>query len=297
MVKKMSAGMNIVLGVITLVSIGVFVLGCIKIKNFTAGKRAWLKKLGDLPVLHSDSDIAEALKGAPKDYLVEDYTFTRGMTVQDRAFDCLKGEYLYIKITQETYTVNDAYIQRYRNAVWTPEPYADIEGKLFFENGTPLEIPAGTRFEFSLADDSKLKQTDIKPDKQANYFMARYYPDGVREINTKKMRENFEKNLGKNTKQYSSRYKYNFMQKGDKATFVARIGYGTATLIPLEEQSVIAVKGNRKALAKYLNSKEDRFIMDYVKLGFWILGMWLGFCIGSMAGAVLISSIATKPNL
>ena len=300
MEKKMQGTMFLIILFLMIISFVVLGLGCFKIKKFFAGRNAWLKKLDTLPVLKNDDEIAEALKGEPKDYLIENYVFTKGVTVHDTVLDCLKGEYLYISIVEETHIVKDAYIQRYRNEIWEAEPYENISGKLLFGYGIPLELPENVQFEFSLKDDSRLQKSDLKQDKQSKYFMARYYPDGVYKIDKKKMHEMLKENLGKNTQKYSSRYKFNFMEKGDNATFVARIGNNKAELSDFGERNIIAVRGNRRALAKYLNRMslpdglQDRYIMDYVILGFWILAMWISLSVGIMSAGFVISYLFGK---
>ena len=278
----------------------VLAIGFGKISSFFAGKNVWRKKLDALPVLRNEAEIWAALQGEPKDYLVENYAFNKGKTVRDTLLDVLDGEYLYIGIAKETYTVNDAYINRYRNTVWESEPYENLVGTLEFANGIPLEIPANGSFQFSILEESKLKKDDIKNEKQENFFRARYYPDGVYKLNTKKMAENFKKNLLHNKKQFSSRYKFLFMKKGDKVTFAARIGGGKAVLDVFDERNVIAVKGNKKALAKYLNrlpaseKLPDSYIMDYVVLGMWILFMIPAFALGVISLLALFPSLFEK---
>ena len=290
----------IILTILLLGSSCVLAAGFGKINKFFSGKKEWLKKLNALPVLKTEDEILEALKGAPKDYLVENYAFNNGTTIRDSATETLNGEYLHIEITKETYTVNDAYINRYRNTVWKPEPYGKLTGSLAFSNGTQLEMPGNASFQFSLLDDSMLKKSDIKPEKQKNFFQARYYPDGVYKIDLQKLGENFKKNVLKNTQEFSSRYKFRFMKKGDTATFAARIGGGKASLNVFDERNIIAVRGSKKALAKYLNRMSqpeklpDNYIMDYVVLGLWILCMIPAFSIAVLCLVTLLASLLGK---
>ncbi len=66
------------------------------------------------------------------------------MTVRDSEFGFLEEDYLCIDVTKETYTVNDAYINRYRNTVWEGQHYGSSFGKLFFADGTELKRPENT---------------------------------------------------------------------------------------------------------------------------------------------------------
>jgi hypothetical protein len=84
------------------------------------------------------------LGGEPKDYLLENYAFPNGMTVRDSEFGFLEEDYLCIDVTKETYTVNDAYINRYRNTFWEGQHYGSSFGKLFFADGTELKRPENT---------------------------------------------------------------------------------------------------------------------------------------------------------
>lgn len=290
-----------ILLIILLAGCGCFVAaGFGKISKFFSGGKVWKKKLDALPVLKTDEEILKALHGEPKDYLVENYAFNNGTTVRDTALNVLDGEYLFIGITKETYTVNDAYIRRYRNAVWQGEPYQNLAGTLQLANGVQLEMPENASFQFSLLDESLLKKSDLKPHDQENYFQARYYPDGVYKIDTQKLGENFKKNVLKNTQQFNSRYKFQFMKKGDTATFAARIGGGKASLNVFQEHNVIAVRGGKKALAKYLNRMSqpeklpDNYIMDYVVLGIWILCMIPAFSIAVLCLVTLLASLLGK---
>ena len=285
---------NLILLILLLIGSGcVLAVGFGKISAFFSAGKEWRKILSALPVLRTDGEIAAALQGEPKDYLVENYAFNKGQTVRDTAMNVLNGEYLYIGTAKETYTVNHAYSNRYRNAVWQSEPYQNIAGSLQFADGTELELPQDARFEFSLVDESMLKKTDITPDKQENFFMARYYPDGVYKIDTQKLGKKLKENVLKNTQQMNSRYKFLFMKKGDTATFAARIGGGKASLNVFEGNNVIAVRGGKKALAKYLSHTQqsklqESYIQSYVTLGLWILFMIPAFILEIFALLMLL---------
>ena len=285
---------DLILLILLLIGSGcVLAVGFGKISAFFSSGKEWRKILSGLPVLRTDGEIAAALQGEPKNYLVENYAFNRGQTVRDTAMNVLNGEYLYIGTAKETYTVNYAYSNRYRNAVWQSGPYESITGSLQFADGTELELPQDARFEFSLIDESMLKKTDINPEKQENFFMARYYPDGVYKIDTKKLGEKLKKNVLKSTQQMNSRYKFLFMRKGDTATFAARIGGGKASLNVFEGNNVIAVRGGRKALAKYLSHTQqsklqESYIQSYVTLGLWVLFMIPAFILEVFALLMLL---------
>ena len=68
---NMKMSQYIILTILLLGSSCVLAAGFGKINKFFSGKKEWLKKLNALPVLKTEDEILEALKGAPKDYLVE----------------------------------------------------------------------------------------------------------------------------------------------------------------------------------------------------------------------------------
>lgn len=301
MEKKVNAIYYVVIPVVFIACLAVAVTGFIKIGTHFSNRSRLLKTIKSYPVLKTNQDINEALKGESRIYLVDNYTFNKGVTVQDREMNCLAGEYLYIAVTEETYTVNDAYINTYRNALWEGKTYSTVKGRLLFDNGTELQMPDNTEFDFTIKDESRLKKEDLQRGKRSDYFMARYYPEGLKNLNTKKIKEN----ILHNTQQYSKRYKFLFMKKGDKATFLAKIGNGKADLNVFEERNVIAVNGSKTSLAAYLNRMEasdkmieknieNTHIMNYVRLGFWFLITYLTTMISIILAAVIIAGIFGK---
>ena len=99
--------------------------------------------------------------------------------------------------------------------------------------------------------------------------------------------------LATSTQQMNSRYKYLFMRKGDTATFAARIGSGKASLNVFEGNNVIAVRGGKKALAKYLSHTQqsklqESYIQSYVTLGLWVLFMIPAFILEVFALLMLL---------
>lgn len=287
----------VILALISAGCIAVIIAGIGKIRAFL--KNEWRDKLKELPVLKTAEDVLLAIRGEPKVYLIENYAFNNGETVRDTEIGALEGEYLDISIIKETYTVNNAMSNNYRNAVWAGEPYADIPGKLKFSDGTLLEAPENAKFYYSLLAGSRLKAEDLQEEKKANYFMARYYPDGLK-FDSTKMKKQLKKNLMKFHQEYSSRYCFNFMRMGDTATFVARLGGGKADLNVFEEANLIAVNGGAKDLARYYsllgkgNTDSQAQILGYVKLGFWILFMWISFIMGIISISALIATIFEK---
>jgi hypothetical protein len=305
MEKKMNVFLYLFLIILLAGTLAVAVTGFIKIGTHIADKKALLKQINEYPVLKNNMEINEALKGEPKIYLIENYAFNKGVTVQDKETDCLAGEYLYISIVEETFTVNDAYIKDYKNEYWEGKTFKTMKGRLLFDNGTELQMPDNLEFNFSINDESRLKKEDLQRGKRSGYFMARYYPEGLHDVSVKKMLKEFKKNVLHNKQQYMKRYKYLFMKKGDTATFLAKIGNGKADLNIFEDRNVIAVRGNKTNLAKYLNRMkaseqmikkdiENTYIMDYVRLGFWILITYLTTLISILLAVFLIASIFGK---
>ena len=299
-IKDMKPYHYILLLLLLALSLWLLATGAGKIRNFFAGRTALRKKIDALPVLRTDEAISQALGKEPQAYLVEDYAFSCGESIRDTALDVLEGEYLCIAIRKETYTVKHAYSNSRRNAYWEGAPYRTLAGKLQFANGTVLEIPEDAVFSFPLKDDSMLKESDIRPGLRQNYFMARYYPDGVKGFGVKKAGARLKENALHSTQHLSSRYQFRFMKQDDRATFVALIGNGRAVLDTVAGQRVIAARGGRKTLIRSLNSMqyqqnaEGNPISAYVNLGIRLLLMTAAFWTAVFSAAFLILHIVKR---
>ena len=240
-------------GFLTLLCVfGIFFF-CGKIWGVLAARNAFKKLTADLPVLTTDEEIADALQGEQKVYLVKDFTFYDGVTVTDSALDVLKGEYLCIKIQKETYT-------RTRRLgkgewYWKRENFAEMRGKFRFKNGVSFEIPENVRLEFPIAAYSNLKKDDVKYDKASKISMARYYPDGL-DLGLEHIKQRLSKP--------AVRYAYAYMKGGEKATFAARIGKGNVDLNVLDGNNVVRVCGADNVLSKVQELDGEVFIKVFL---------------------------------
>ncbi len=176
-----------------------------KIMGVLSARNAFKKLTADLPVLTTDEEIAGALQGEPKVYLVKDFAFYDGETVTDSALDVLKGEYLCIKIQKEIYT--RPHSLRKESWYWKREDFAELRGKFRFNNGVAFEIPENVRLEFLIAAYSNLKKDDVKFDKASKISMARYYPDGLN-VDLEHVKQRLSKP--------AVRYAYAYMKGGEK---------------------------------------------------------------------------------
>ena len=62
------------------------------------------KRLDRLPVVSTDSEIAAAISGSPKNYLVKNYVFKNVEPAKDNVFNAVEYGYPCISITKETYS-------------------------------------------------------------------------------------------------------------------------------------------------------------------------------------------------
>ena len=266
-------------GVLTGLCAWGFVACCCKLKSIlsTAGKLS--KATAALPVLTTDDEISEALKGEPKIYLIKDYAFTDGETVNDTALDVLKGEYLCIQIEKETYTHNRWHGKS--SSYWKRERFADIRGKFRFNNGVSFEIPEGVKVEFPLIAYSRLKKDDLKYDNAEKFATARYYPSGLK-LDLKSIKEKFNNP--------AIRYAFAYMKTGEKATFAARIGDGIVDLNVLDGQNVVKIGG---ADASFINmsSSQMKSVGLFVLL---LMGLMTSLTVGLMFLVMFIDQFVPK---
>ena len=247
-----------------------------KIRSVLSARNAFKKLTADLPVLTTDEEIAGALQGEPKVYLVKDLAFYDGETVTDSALDVLKGEYLCIKIQKETYT--RPHSLRKESWYWKREDFAELRGKFRFNKGVSFEIPENVRLEFPIAAYSKLKKDDAKFDKASKISMARYYPDGLN-VDLEHVKQRLSKP--------AVRYAYAYMKGGEKVTFAARIGKGSVDLNVLDGNNVVRVCGTDNALSKIQELDGEVFIKVFL-LG---IGIVFSFVLGIVFLILFIDKI------
>ncbi|MBP5705804.1 MAG: hypothetical protein J6W76_00860 [Spirochaetales bacterium] len=265
------------------------------------------ERLNQLPVLTSEKDIAEAIKGAPKDYLIKNYRFEKCEPVMEDVFEVLTGKYLCVDITEETYTLIRKKLGNMRAGespyytMWVEKPYRQIVGGFCFNDGTPIEGADSARFIFSFNRKmQRVFKSEINPDKVDSFFMSRYYPDRSLNMadpekvaqdfidNLKKDSKNYVDQLGEKEKTFSTRYNFTYMSQGDKATFAARLGDGKADMNVFDDANVVIVDGSKIPIS------DQNAIIRVVYKVFGYLLMSLSGLIGSGVLVALILSLFEK---
>ncbi len=264
-------------------------------------EQALQDRLDRLPVLTSDKEIAEAIKGTPKDYLIKNYRFDKGTTAAENVFNVLTGQYLCVDITEETYTVIRKQLGNMRSgespyyAIWREQPYKQIIGGFCFNDGTPIDGVDSARFIFSLLKKSnRVFQSEINPDKADSFFMSRYYPDrSLNMTEPEKVAQDFIDTLQKNTEEYfdqlgekektfSRRYNFTYMALGDKATFAVRLGDGKADMNVFDDDNIVIVGGDRIPVS----DQDDVIRIVHKVFAYLLMGLS-----GLIAGGTLIGLI------
>ena len=67
-------------------------------------REVWQQRADSLPTLTTDRQIADAIAGEPRTYLIKNYCFQQGTTIRDTLFQLLTGEYMLIDIHSEVHT-------------------------------------------------------------------------------------------------------------------------------------------------------------------------------------------------
>ncbi|MBQ1591459.1 MAG: hypothetical protein II077_05420 [Treponema sp.] len=256
------------------------VIACLrKIAGILSGDGAFKKAVAGLPVLTSDEEISEAIRGESKVYLVKDCVFYDGEGTGDTALNVLKGEYLCIKIQKETYVARRRH-GKYET-YWTRDEFADLRGKFRFNNGVSFEVPQGVRVEFPLIAYSRFKKDDVRAGFEEKYSLARYYPAGVK-LDLESIKEKMQNP--------TVRYAYAFMKRGEKATFAARIGKGRVDLNVLDGKNEFRIGLAEGSFLKMTDIQTK----DIVPLLFLFIGLILSFAMSLMFLVLLVLEIAGK---
>ena len=204
----------------------------------------WLKGMGDevagqdelqermfgLPVLSTDAEISAAVNsGDPKDYLIKDYVFQKAHLVKDTVLDLLVGSYVCIDIVKERKSSQKEHEANTNfDTLALPvseEPYCQIIGDLYLNDGTPLQKPDSLVFLFSYMKKMyRIWESEINPRKKDFFIQSRYYP---------------------NRGDYSFCFNVTYMAQDEKATFAARLGSGRASLGVFPGKNIVLVGGDR----------------------------------------------------
>ena len=208
---------NLVVSVI----IFIFVMKFKKMVDSSSAGRTDIKlqdRMWKLPKLTNDAEIAAAIQGEPREYLIKNYTLNNQYIcpVRDTVFNVLNGNYICIYITEEHAG------SAIRGSVpWSEKPFNQQIAQLCFNDGTPIAMPDNTRFIFSqLRKYKRVWTSEVNPDKQDNFIQSRYYP---------------------NIEDHSLRYNYTYMPVGERASFAVRLGNGKADMNVYDDENIVVV--------------------------------------------------------
>jgi hypothetical protein len=239
----------------------------------------WLKGMGDevagpgddlqermfnLPVLTTDEEISAAVNsGDPKDYLIKDYVFQKAQLVNDTVLDLLVGSYVCIDIVKEVRSTAE---EREANTNFdtlalpvSEEPYCQIIGDLYLNDGTPLRKPDSLQFLFTyLKKMYRIWESEINPNKKAFFFESRYYPNHSR----------------------VPCFNFTYMAQDEKATFAARLGNGRASLDVFPGTDLVLVGGDRITVGD--SDSLGAFI--WTIMGYLFMGGGIFFAIAALCG-------------
>lgn len=200
----------------------------------------WQQKADSLPAITTDAEIAAAIHGEPRTYLVKNYKFAHGATISDTVFRLIKGDYIAIDIHRQVYTTIG--YGKNKTERWNDYPYKTIVGGFRFNDGTQILNADSLQFGFTsqkywenltddILDPQKLGHVSLKmyyfPDMTVNYDslgnIIAELPERLDESIDKTQEQ-----MGDPVKTYDSRYTLTYMTTDDAATFAARLGGGKA---------------------------------------------------------------------
>jgi hypothetical protein len=266
---KDKGGCAIVLLVITLAFCGgIFMFGWwlkgLATEYEMTEEEAQQERMFSLPVLTTDEEITAAVNsGDPRDYLIKDYVFQKAQLVRDTVLDLLNGSYICIDIVEETR--HSKAEQRLNSNLDTmvlrisEQPYCQIVGDLYLNDGTPLRKPDSLQFLFSYMKKMyRIWESEINPRKKDYFIQSRYYP-----------------NRGN-----SPCFNVTYMAQDEKATFAARLGNGRASLDVFPGRDLVLVGGSRISVGD-TNSFASRI---WTIMGYLFMGGGLFFAIAALCG-------------
>ncbi len=203
-------------------------------------REVWQQRADSLPAITTDSQIADAIAGEPRTYLIKNYCFQQGTTIRDTLFQLLTGEYMLIDIHSEVHT-RRGYGDN-KTDYWADRHLTTLFGGLSIGNGTPVQNADSLSIIFSSANywqnltDDEVDHNKLGHVQQKMY----YYPDRTMNLDSigaiiDEIPEQFHKSvvrtreqLGKFIKTFNTRYTFSFLKRDTPATFAAVLGDGKA---------------------------------------------------------------------
>jgi hypothetical protein len=203
-------------------------------------REIWQQRADSLPAITSDSQIADAIAGEPRTYLVKNYCFQQGTTIRDTLFQLLTGEYMLIDIHSEVHTQR-GYGDN-KTDYWTDRHLTTLFGGLVIGNGTPIQNADSLSIIFSSENYwQRLTDDEVDHNKLGHVQQKMYYyPDRTMNLDSigaiiSEIPEQFHKSvvrtreqLGKFIKTFECRYTLSFLKRDTPATFAAVLGGGKA---------------------------------------------------------------------
>ena len=248
-------------------------------------REVWQQRADSLPALTTDRQIADAIAGEPRTYLIKNYCFQQGTTIRDTLFDLLTGEYMLIDIHGEVHTRRG--FGDHKTEYWTDRRLTTLFGGLEIGSGTPIHNADSLSVIFSSKNywqtltDDEVDRNKLGHVQQKMY----YYPDRTMNLDSigaiiDELPEQFHKSvvrtreqLGKFIKTYEARYTLTFMKRDTPATFAAVLGDGKADFHAFHDIANYFLVGcdNVTDTSDY----ETNFNLG-MKIGAWIVfGLWL----------------------
>ena len=203
-------------------------------------REIWQQRADSLPVITTDSQIADAIAGEPRTYLIKNYKFQQGTTIRDTIFQLLTGEYMLIDIHQQVYTQRG--YGKNKADYWDDCLTLTLFGGLSIGNDTPVQNTDSLSVIFSSKNYWQTLSDDEVDSKKLGHVQQKmyYYPDRTMNLDSigtiiDELPEQFNKKLrqtlqqrGKFIKTFDCRYTLTFLKRDTPATFAAVLGGGKA---------------------------------------------------------------------
>jgi hypothetical protein len=243
-------------------------------------REVWQQRADSLPALTTDRQIADAIAGEPRTYLIKNYCFQQGTTIRDTLFQLLTGEYMLIDIHSEVHT-RRGYGDN-KTDYWADRHLTTLFGGLSIGNGTPVQNADSLTIIFSSANywqnltDDEVDHNKLGHVQQKMY----YYPDRTMNLDSigaiiDEIPEQFHKSvvrtreqLGKFIKTFDTRYTLTFLKRDTPVTFAAVLGNDKADFNAFQDGDNYLLVGCDKV--SDTSDYETNFLLG-MKIGAWFI--------------------------
>ena len=244
-------------------------------------REVWQQRADSLPAITTDQQIADAIAGEPRTYLIKNYKFQQGTTIRDTIFHLLTGEYMLIDIHQQVYK-QQGYGEN-KAKYWDDCLTLTLFGGLSIGNDTPVQNTDSLSVVFSSANYWQTLSDDEVDHNKLGHVQQKmyYYPDRTMNLDSigaiiDELPEQFNKKLhqtihqrGKFIKTFDSRYTLTFLKRDTPVTFAAVLGNGKADFLAFPNGKNFFLVGcdNVSDTSDY-----DTSFNLGLKIGVWIIG-------------------------